>query len=98
MAKYLDNNGLSHLWDKIQDSISQSSGDDGITPTVTVTSITGGHNVAFSYGTNDARNTDFNVMDGNDGTSAPVYTGGTGISIVNGVISLSLANGEEVSY
>lgn len=41
-----------------------ASGADGITPTVTVTSITGGHNVAFDYGSGDPRNTDFDVMDG----------------------------------
>lgn len=40
---------------------------DGITPTVTVTTITGGHNVAFSYGSGDSRNTDFDVMDGATG-------------------------------
>ena len=44
-----------------------SDGSDGITPTTTVTTITGGHNVAFSYGTGDSRNTDFDVMDGVDG-------------------------------
>ena len=44
-------------------------GTDGITPTVTVTSITGGHNVAFSYGTGDPRNTDFDVMDGEVSTA-----------------------------
>lgn len=43
------------------------AGSDGITPTTTVTAITGGHNVAFSYGTGDSRNTNFNVMDGQDG-------------------------------
>ena len=43
------------------------AGADGITPTTTVTAITGGHNVAFSYGTGDSRNTDFDVMDGQDG-------------------------------
>lgn len=40
-------------------------GTDGITPTVTVTSISNGHNVAFSYGTGDSRNTNFDVLDGN---------------------------------
>lgn len=40
------------------------SGDDGITPTVDITPVTGGHNVAFSYGTGDSRNVDFDVMDG----------------------------------
>lgn len=43
------------------------AGADGITPTATVTTITGGHNVAFSYGSGDSRNTDFDVMDGTDG-------------------------------
>ena len=43
------------------------AGADGITPTITVTTITGGHNVAFSYGSGDSRNTDFDVMDGQDG-------------------------------
>lgn len=43
------------------------AGADGITPTTTVTTITGGHNVAFSYGSGDSRNTDFDVMDGQDG-------------------------------
>ena len=44
-----------------------AAGSDGITPTTTVTTITGGHNVAFSYGSGDSRNTDFDVMDGQDG-------------------------------
>lgn len=44
-----------------------ADGDDGITPTVTVTDIEGGHNVAFSYGSGDSRNTDFDVMDGQGG-------------------------------
>lgn len=47
------------------------TGEDGITPTIAVTSITGGHNVAFSYGSNDARNTDFDVMDGAIGSQGP---------------------------
>ncbi len=42
-----------------------TNGQDGITPTVTVTSISNGHNVAFNYGSGDSRNVDFNVMDGN---------------------------------
>ena len=48
-------------------------GDDGITPTVTVTAITGGHTVDFSYGQGDSRNASFNVMDGATGA-----TGATG--------------------
>lgn len=44
-----------------------TDGDDGVTPEVTVTAITGGHNVAFSYGSGDSRNTDFDVMDGSAG-------------------------------
>ena len=49
------------------DGATGADGDDGITPTVAVTAITGGHNVAFSYGSGDTRNTDFDVMDGADG-------------------------------
>lgn len=55
-----------------------SDGDDGITPTTTVTTITGGHNVAFSYGSGDSRNTDFDVMDGADGHSPVVTASKTG--------------------
>lgn len=73
-----------------------SNGDDGITPTVTVTSITGGHNVAFSYGAGDARNTNFDVMDGEAGSGGGSYTAGTGIDITNGVISLALEQAEGV--
>lgn len=42
------------------------AGNDGITPTVEVTEIEGGHNVAFDYGPGDSRNTNFDVMDGAD--------------------------------
>ena len=42
-------------------------GNDGITPTVNVTTITGGHNVEFYYGAGDSRNANFDVMDGEDG-------------------------------
>lgn len=58
-----------------------SDGDDGITPIVTVTEITGGHNVAFDYGTGDSRNTNFDVMDGEDasgGGGLPSIIAGTG--------------------
>ena len=48
-----------------------TAGADGITPTVTATTITGGHNVAFSYGTGDPRNTDFDVMNGAQGPRGP---------------------------
>ena len=47
------------------DGTNGNDGNDGITPTVTVTSISNGHNVAFSYGSGDSRNVNFNVMDGN---------------------------------
>ena len=47
--------------------VDYSDGSDGITPATIVTTITGGHNVAFSYGSGDSRNTDFDVMDGQDG-------------------------------
>ena len=48
-------------------AIPNSKGEDGITPVVTVTDITGGHNVSFSYGSGDPRNTSFDVMNGTDG-------------------------------
>ena len=63
-----------------------SDGEDGITPTVEVTQITGGHNVAFDYGNDDPRNTNFDVLDGqagapgrdgNDGQAATVSVGTT---------------------
>jgi len=49
-----------------QDGANGTDGQDGITPIVTVTNISNGHNVAFSYGTGDSRNTNFDVMDGNN--------------------------------
>ena len=49
-------------------------GPDGITPSVVVTDIEGGHNVAFDYGEGDPKNTDFDVMDGED----PVWGSITG--------------------
>lgn len=54
-----------------------SNGADGITPTVSITSITGGHNIAFSYGVDDSRNVDFDVMDGVDGADGNDGTNGT---------------------
>ena len=75
-----------------------TNGTDGITPTVTVTTITGGHNVAFDYGTGDARNTDFDVMDGEGGSGGGSYTAGTGIDITNGVISVSFPIAEEGEF
>ena len=74
-----------------------TNGTDGITPTVTVTAITGGHNVAFDYGSGDARNTNFDVMDG-EGGSGGSYTAGTGIDITNGVISVSFPIAEEGEF
>ena len=56
-----------------QDGADGQDGSDGITPTVAVSQITGGHNVAFSYGSGDSRNTDFDVMDGAQGASGIVY-------------------------
>jgi fructose-specific component phosphotransferase system IIB-like protein len=50
-----------------------SNGQDGVSPTVSVTTITGGHQVSIT----DAQGTDtFNVMDGSDGS--PGQTGATG--------------------
>jgi len=46
-----------------------------------VTEITGGHNVAFNYGTGDSRNTNFDVMDGEDASGSsglPSIIAGTG--------------------
>ena len=57
------------------------SGKDGITPIVTVTEITDGHNVAFSYGAGDPRNTNFDVMNGEQGPVGPA--GPSNIVVVN---------------
>ena len=75
-----------------------TNGTDGITPIVTVTEITGGHNVAFNYGSGDARNTNFDVMDGEDGSGGASYTAGTGIDITDGVISVSFPVAEEGEF
>jgi len=53
------------------------TGKDGITPVVTITPISGGHNVAFFYKAGDSRNTNFDVMDGVDGTNGTDGTDGT---------------------
>ena len=63
-----DANG-PHSFDVYDGSGSGSGGSDGITPTVNVSAITGGHNVSFYYGEHDARNADFDVMDGSDGAA-----------------------------
>lgn len=71
------------------------SGNDGITPDVIITTITGGHNVAFRYGgsgSQDPRNTDVDIMDGVQGPQGPTgpagtYTAGANIQINNDVIS-----------
>ena len=50
------------------------SGNDGITPDVIITTISGGHNVAFRYGgsgSQDPRNTDVDIMDGVQGPQGP---------------------------
>lgn len=78
--------------------VNGTNGTDGVTPTVTVTTITGGHNVAFNYGSGDARNTNFDVMDGEDGSGGASYTAGTGIDITNGVISVSFPIAEEGEF
>jgi hypothetical protein len=43
-------------------------GADGITPTVIVEDITGGHQVSFYYGAGDSRNKSFTVPNGQNGT------------------------------
>lgn len=75
-----------------------ADGDDGITPTTTVTTITGGHNVAFSYGSGDSRNTDFDVMDGADGHSPVVTASKTGkvtTVSVDGTAIATINDGED---
>lgn len=57
-----------------------TNGSDGITPTVNVTAVTGGHNVAFSYGSGDPRNTNFNVLDGTTPTGC-VTSSTTGLKL-----------------
>ena len=57
---YVDGTAIA----QVKDGTNGTDGTDGITPLTTVTAITGGHNVAFSYGTGDPRNTNFDVMDG----------------------------------
>ena len=47
-----------------------ADGKDGITPDVEITTITGGHNVAFDYGEGDPRNKNFDVMDGQGGSAS----------------------------
>jgi hypothetical protein len=75
-----------------------NDGSDGITPTTTVTTITGGHNVAFRYGSGDARNTDFDVMDGADGHSPAVTASKTGkvtTVSVDGTAIATINDGED---
>ena len=60
-------------------------GADGITPTVTVTDITNGHNVEFYYGYEDPRNRNFDVMNGINGADGKNGTDGKdGINGTNG--------------
>ena len=75
-------------------AIPNSKGDDGITPTVTVTDITGGHHVAFSYGSGDPRNTSFDVMDGSDGTNG--QDGQDGITPT--VVVTNITGGHNVAF
>ena len=70
-----DKNGTTTA--SVTDGTNGTNGTDGITPTVTATTITGGHNVAFSYGTGDPRNTDFDVMNGAQGPQGPAGQNGT---------------------
>ena len=54
-------------------------GQDGETPTISITNITGGHNVAFIYGSGDPRNKNFDILDGAqgaDGTTPNIGTNG----------------------
>lgn len=67
-------------------------GADGITPTVSVTTISNGHNVAFSYGSGDSRNTDFDVMDGTDGDT-PSITATATVDSNTGTPSVTVTQG-----
>lgn len=60
-----------------------TNGSDGITPTINITSITGGHNVAFDYGSGDSRNANFNVLDGTNPTGAVTSTSVQHIEVVS---------------
>lgn len=66
---------LSQIYDLIEEG--GGTGTDGITPVVTITPIAGGHNVAFSYGDGDPRNTNFDVLDGTNGTDGYTPVRGT---------------------
>lgn len=70
-----DANG-PHAFDVYDGSGGGGGGADGITPTVNVSPIAGGHNVSFYYGENDARNADFDVMDGEDGAAGATGAAG----------------------
>ena len=60
-----------------ENPVASVKGDDGVSPTVTVTTITGGHRVTIT----DASDTRFfDVMDGEDGTDAVGTPGTNGVS------------------
>lgn len=76
-----------------------SDGEDGITPIVSVTTITGGHNVAFSYGSGDSRNTNFDILDGQDGaTGANGSDGSDGVTPTTTVTQITGGHNVAFSY
>lgn len=76
-----------------------TSGTRDLAPTVEISSITGGHNVAFNYGTGDSRNRNFDVMDGVIPIKGTDYwTQADQTAIVNDVLLATLPIGEGVSF
>ena len=66
-------------------------GADGITPTVIVEDITGGHQVSFYYGAGDSRNKSFTVPNGQNGTNgADGITPSMNVSDITGGHRLSV--------
>ncbi len=72
--------------DGTSDTFTVTNGEDGVSPEITVSTITGGHNVEITDATHPSGQT-FNVMDGDDGVSPSVtitaISGGTRVSITD---------------
>ena len=89
-----------------RDGVDGSDGSDGITPTVEITTIAGGHNVAFIYGEYDPRNTDTDIMDGAAGQPGqPGRDGSDGADGTDGVdgitptvITTTISGGHNVEF
>lgn len=73
-----------------------ADGEDGITPDITVSNITGGHTISISYGVEDPRNSSFNVMDGADGSNGSAgQNGSDGITPI--ITATTIAGGHNIS-